>query len=642
MNLSPVPVQKFFDNNGAPLVNGQLFTYGAGTAIKVATYIDSTGSPSNTNPIRLDFRGECRLWIDPTLAYKFVLAPATDTDPPTNPFWSVDNITAGPVGFDNAAVDTGSVNAIALAIPLITAPVLFTRIVFQASHTNTGPTTISINGGTAKRLLWQNFGELGGGEIQTSGIYQAIYDGAQWQLEGPTLDPPQLRTAAEIAASVTPISYAYLPGNILRYGAIGNNVTNDAPAFQAAFNQAAQQGGAPVFFPNPPVCWLLDTQVNVTGSRPVKFTGAGWGYTPGGSPRGCMIRVGSGAGASAAGFDFATVEQGVQCEGFGMILSATANSNRGMRFKEILQLTMQSVRFEGASTAADTCTAIEFLDPGVGHYNGAIDIESCYITNVQKGIVIKGNSTTISIRNTEMYGNNAGFTSLIGVQIDAGNVSLTLDNVRFQGWDKAIVDAGVGTLVEGGYFEGNNVAAIDGTNAQQPTWVFNRLISGGGFIFPATSQATISIRTRNFRVDDAFAEFGLGYRENYRSFNLGLWQNLTVTATGSGTLTFTAITTITLRWRVISNMMQMQWMLTGTVGGAGAEIRIALPAGVTAVGRARNPIQNFEAGANKFGVAEVQNGDAFVRIYKDVALSGNWTAGAGETHGDIDFLCSGI
>ena len=76
---------QFFDNNGRPLVGGKLFTYVAGTSTKIATYTDSTGSQQNENPIILDFRGEARVWLDPTLTYKFVLAPRDDTDPPTNP-----------------------------------------------------------------------------------------------------------------------------------------------------------------------------------------------------------------------------------------------------------------------------------------------------------------------------------------------------------------------------------------------------------------------------------------------------------------------------------------------------------------------------------------------------------------------------
>lgn len=93
MNLSPLPIQKFFDNNGRPLTGGLLFTYTAGTTTKVATYSDEAGTP-NTNPVVLNFRGEASVWLDQTLTYKFVLAPEGDTDPPTRPIWTVDDISA--------------------------------------------------------------------------------------------------------------------------------------------------------------------------------------------------------------------------------------------------------------------------------------------------------------------------------------------------------------------------------------------------------------------------------------------------------------------------------------------------------------------------------------------------------------------
>lgn len=92
VQLSPLPVLQFFDNNGEFLVGGLLFTYSAGTVSKLATYTDSTGTTPNTNPIVLDARGDCIVWLPQGVAYKFVLAPATDTDPPTNAIWTVDNI----------------------------------------------------------------------------------------------------------------------------------------------------------------------------------------------------------------------------------------------------------------------------------------------------------------------------------------------------------------------------------------------------------------------------------------------------------------------------------------------------------------------------------------------------------------------
>lgn len=231
MNLSPLPIQKFFDNNGIPLVAGRLFTYVAGTSTPIATYVDSVGT-LNSNPIVLDFRGECRLWIDALRAYKFILAPPGVDDPPTSPIWTVDNITAAPVPSDNASDDTGSVNNIALTIPQISSPVAFTRVVFKAANTNTGATTLQINGGSTHPITWQNAGALSGGEIQGNGIYQAIFDGVRWQLQGPTLDPLQMRNPDEVAAAITPSNYSPIPQNPvpIRYGAVGDGTTDDTAA----------------------------------------------------------------------------------------------------------------------------------------------------------------------------------------------------------------------------------------------------------------------------------------------------------------------------------------------------------------------------------------------------------------------------
>lgn len=91
MNLSPLPIQKFFDNNGRPLVGGLLFTYEAGTSTKVETYQDADGT-LNTNPIELDYRGECNVWLDISRTYKFVLSPYGDTDPPSKAIWTIDDI----------------------------------------------------------------------------------------------------------------------------------------------------------------------------------------------------------------------------------------------------------------------------------------------------------------------------------------------------------------------------------------------------------------------------------------------------------------------------------------------------------------------------------------------------------------------
>lgn len=91
-------VEQFLDGSGNPYSGAKLFTYVAGSVnTKQPTYTESTGSIANTNPIVLDANGQPPqpIWLTTGVTYKFVLAPSTDTDPPTSPFPnnSLDNIT---------------------------------------------------------------------------------------------------------------------------------------------------------------------------------------------------------------------------------------------------------------------------------------------------------------------------------------------------------------------------------------------------------------------------------------------------------------------------------------------------------------------------------------------------------------------
>lgn len=76
--LSPNPKQQFFGANGQPLVGGKIYTYEAGTTTPVATYVDAAGVTQNTNPIILDSRGMCSIWLLSTVNYKYVVTDAND------------------------------------------------------------------------------------------------------------------------------------------------------------------------------------------------------------------------------------------------------------------------------------------------------------------------------------------------------------------------------------------------------------------------------------------------------------------------------------------------------------------------------------------------------------------------------------
>lgn len=120
--IPPVtPILKFFDNNGNPLQNGQLFTYATQSSTKQATYVDSTGNNPNQNPIVLNARGEASIWLDSSLVYKFVLAPSTDTDPPSNPIWTQD-----PIGAFSITQITGNFSTVTVSSTITGANVIVT------------------------------------------------------------------------------------------------------------------------------------------------------------------------------------------------------------------------------------------------------------------------------------------------------------------------------------------------------------------------------------------------------------------------------------------------------------------------------------------------------------------------------------
>ena len=77
-SLTPTPKQQFFDANGNPLVLGKVYTYAAGTTTPIATYVDQVGATANTNPIILDARGMANIWLQASVAYKFLITNSAD------------------------------------------------------------------------------------------------------------------------------------------------------------------------------------------------------------------------------------------------------------------------------------------------------------------------------------------------------------------------------------------------------------------------------------------------------------------------------------------------------------------------------------------------------------------------------------
>jgi hypothetical protein len=110
-SLTPTPKQQFFDANGNPLVAGKVYTYAGGTTTPIATYTDQAGGTANTNPIILDSRGMANIWLQPTIAYKFVVTDENDVTQYTtdNILVPVDNLSfSSPPPIGDVSPNTGA------------------------------------------------------------------------------------------------------------------------------------------------------------------------------------------------------------------------------------------------------------------------------------------------------------------------------------------------------------------------------------------------------------------------------------------------------------------------------------------------------------------------------------------------------
>lgn len=181
--LSPVAKAKFFDNAGRPANRFKLFTYEAGTDVKLATYPGpGTGTP-NPNPIVLDFRGEANVWMPPNVAYKLVFSPPNDTDPPTNPIWSVDEIVNSELLTLWGGVDTGIANAYVLDFTAnFTAYADGIVIYWLPAHTNTGASTINVNGLGPVPITNQDGSALYLGQLQANQVALIVYQSTGFKL----------------------------------------------------------------------------------------------------------------------------------------------------------------------------------------------------------------------------------------------------------------------------------------------------------------------------------------------------------------------------------------------------------------------------------------------------------------------------
>jgi hypothetical protein len=80
------------------------------------------------------------------------------------------------------SADTGAANAYAVTLSPTPTVVAGSVVTFKAANTNTGASTLAVNGGTAKALVKNGTNGLAAGDVAAGQIITAKYDGTSWQI----------------------------------------------------------------------------------------------------------------------------------------------------------------------------------------------------------------------------------------------------------------------------------------------------------------------------------------------------------------------------------------------------------------------------------------------------------------------------
>ena len=282
MSVTPSPIGgfagQFFDNNGQPLSGGKIYTYAAGTTTPQASYTSALGITPHSNPIILDSAGRVpggEIWLTDGLVYKFVIETSTAIL-----IGTYDNITGVNSNFVNYTIQEEVITATA------------GQTVFNLSTINYTPGTnsLSVYIDGVNQYVGDSYLETDSNTVTfTSGLHVGaeVKFTTAIQVATGAMDASNVgftqAGAGAVAQTVQDKLEQYV--SVKDFGAVGDGVTDDTAAIQAAITYVLANPENTLLFEN--ATYLVGTATADGGSVFTLTTGLGFAgsFTMRGNPR---------------------------------------------------------------------------------------------------------------------------------------------------------------------------------------------------------------------------------------------------------------------------------------------------------------------------------------------------------------------